>query len=422
MMKRIQKYEHKQKDERAAVDRKIWYLDGMSYNLNQGKDIRLYGMGEWFHKMSEIFMGERHNLNKSVQHRYYFVGLVDYLILFLRDGGAYLYLIYKAVAGDINAGEFVLYFGAIGQFANWLQWIIDEWLSVNKASLQFCDMREFYDYPNKTNHGEGIKVPSKSEKLSIELKNVSYTYPEAEAPTIKNVNLKIEAGEKIAFVGLNGAGKTTLVKLICGMYSPTDGEILINGHTRDEYNIHDYYSLFSAVFQNFRFLPISISQNITIVPKEEADNERVEKSVELAGLKEKLKTLDKGIDTPLIKEINPGGTELSGGEQQKLMLARAIYKDANVLILDEPTAALDPIAESEMYTKYNDIAKDKTSVFISHRLASTRFCNRIVLINDGEIAEIGSHDELLKKGGKYAELFEIQSHYYKDNLTEEVVS
>ena len=420
LVKRVQKYEHTQKDERAAVNRKILYLDGMSYNLNQGKDVRLYGMGEWFHKMSEIFMGERQNLNKKVQYRYYVAGLINYLILFLRDGGAYLYLIYKAVAGDINAGEFVLYFGAIGQFANWLQWIIDEWLSVNKASLQFCDIREFYDYPNKTNHGEGIKVPSKSEKLSIELRNVSYTYPEAEAPTIKNVNLKIEAGEKVALVGLNGAGKTTLVKLICGMYSPTEGEILLNGHARDEYNIHDYYSLFSAVFQNFRFLPISIAQNITIVSKEETDNAKLEKCVDLAGLKEKLKTLDNGIDTPLIKEINPGGTELSGGEQQKLMLARAIYKDANVLILDEPTAALDPIAESEMYTKYNDIAKDKTSVFISHRLASTRFCNRIVLINDGEIAEIGSHDELLKKGGKYAELFEIQSHYYKDNVEEAI--
>ena len=420
MVKRVQKYEHKQKDARAALNRKIGYLDQMSYNLNQGKDVRLYGMAGWFHKMSEMFMGERENLNKSVQHRYFLTSLADYLIIFLRDGGAYLYLIYKAVAGEINAGEFVLYFGAIGQFANWLQWIIDEWLTVHKATLQFCDMREYFDYPNKTNHGEGIKVPSKSEKLTIELKNVSYTYPEAENPTIKNINLKIEAGEKIALVGLNGAGKTTLVKLICGMYAPTEGEILINGHTRDEYNIHDYYSMFSAVFQNFRFLPISISQNITIVPKEEADIAKLERCVELAGLKEKMKTLDNGIDTPLIKEINPGGTELSGGEQQKLMLARAIYKDANILVLDEPTAALDPIAESEMYTKYNDIAKDKTSVFISHRLASTRFCNRIILINDGEIAEIGSHDELLKKGGKYAELFDIQSHYYKDNVEEAI--
>jgi ABC-type multidrug transport system fused ATPase/permease subunit len=172
------------------------------------------------------------------------------------------------------------------------------------------------------------------------------------------------------------------------------------------------------VFQKFRFLPVSILQNISIAPKEKADIQKLEKCVELAGLTDKLNALDKGLDTPLIKEINPGGTELSGGEQQKLMLARALYKDAPILILDEPTAALDPIAESEMYMKYNDIAKDKTSVFISHRLASTRFCDRIVLISGGEITETGTHGELIKKGGRYAELFEIQSHYYKNSEDE----
>jgi ABC-type multidrug transport system fused ATPase/permease subunit len=216
------------------------------------------------------------------------------------------------------------------------------------------------------------------------------------------------------------------------MYEPTEGEIFVDGHKVNEYNIHDYHSLFSAVFQKFRFLPISILENITIVPKEEVDMKKLEKCVELAGLTEKINTLEHGLDTPLIKEINPGGTEFSGGEQQKLMLARAIYKDAPILILDEPTAALDPIAESEMYMKYNEIAKGpacpacpagrrqagKTSVFISHRLASTRFCDRIMLITDGEITAIGTHDELVKQGGRYAELFEIQSHYYKENTGE----
>ena len=418
LLKAIQNYEHKIKDKRAAIDRKIWYMSGLSQQLHQGKDIRLYGMAEWFRDMAKMFMGERNDIEKDVAYKYFGAALIDFIIVFLRDGGAYIYLIYKAVAGEINTGEFVLYFAAIGQFTGWLQGIINTWLNVHKAALQFCDMREYFDYPNKTNHGEGIKLPEKSEGLSIELRNVTYKYPKAENPAVKNVSLKIKTGEKVALVGLNGAGKTTLVKLICGMYAPTEGEILVDEHKINEYNIRDYHSLFSAVFQKFRFLPISILQNISIVPKEETDMKKLDKCVELAGLKEKLNTLENGMDTPLIKEINPGGTELYGGEQQKLMLARAIYKDAPVLILDEPTAALDPIAESEMYMKYNEIAKNKTSVFISHRLASTRFCDRIVLISDGEIAEIGTHDELVKKGGKYAELFEIQSHYYKNNINE----
>jgi ABC-type multidrug transport system fused ATPase/permease subunit len=375
-------------------------------------------MSEWLHKMGRIFTGEYQNIVKGVEYRHFGGAMLNFLIVFFRDGGAYIYLIYKAVAGEVNAGEFVLYFSAIGQFAGLVQGVADRWLDVRTGSLQICDFREYLEYPNRTNRGKGIDLPESSAGLSIELKNVTYKYPKAETPTIKNVNLTIEAGEKIALVGLNGAGKTTLVKLICGMYQPTEGEIFVDGHRVNEYNIHDYHSLFSAVFQRFRFLPTSILQNITIVPKEDTDMKKLEKCVELAGLTEKINTLDNGLDTPLIKEINPGGTEFSGGEQQKLMLARAIYKDAPILILDEPTAALDPIAESEMYMKYNGIAKNKTSVFISHRLASTRFCDRIVLISDGEITEIGTHDVLVKQGGGYAELFEIQSYYYRENKEE----
>ena len=418
MIKSVRNYEHKIQNKKIAVFRKIWYLAGLSTKFNHGKDIRLYGMGEWFHQAAKIFMGEWHGVKKGLEHRYFGAALINFAILFFRDGGAYIYLIYKAAAGEINAGEFVLYFTAIGQFAGWFSRLIDTWLNIHTASLQYCDMRDFFGTENKNNHGKGIKIPENPDGLSIELKNVSYKYPLSDNPAVKNINLKIEAGEKIALVGLNGAGKTTLVKLICGMYAPTEGEIILNGHKMREYNIDDYYTLFSAVFQHFRFLPVSIAQNITIVPKEQADIKKLERCIELAGLREKTDKLENGADTLLIKEINPGGTELSGGEQQKLMLARAIYKDAPVLILDEPTAALDPIAESELYMKYNEIAKNKTSVFISHRLASTRFCDRIILISDGEIAETGTHGELMKKGGKYAELFEIQSHYYKDGRAE----
>ena len=418
MIKSVKNYEHKIQKKRISVFRKIWYLAGLSTQFNHGKDIRLYGMNEWFRKMAGMFMGEWHNVKKGFEHRYFGAALINFLILFFRDGGAYIYLIYKAAAGEINAGEFVLYFTAIGQFAGWFSRLIDTWLNIHTASLQYSDMREFFETENKNNHGKGIDIPIGSDGLRIELKNVSYKYPKTETPAIKNVSIKIEAGEKIALVGLNGAGKTTLVKLICGMYSPAEGEIFVNGHKADEYNINDYYTLFSAVFQHFRFLPVSIAQNISIVPKDSTDIKKLERCIKLSGLNEKIGKLENGADTMLIKEINPGGTELSGGEQQKLMLARAIYKDAPVLLLDEPTAALDPIAESELYMKYNEIAKDKTSIFISHRLASTRFCDRIILISEGAIAETGTHDELMKKGGEYAKLFEIQRHYYKDGREE----
>ena len=418
MIKSVKNYEHKIQNKRIAVFKKINYLAALSTKFEHGKDIRLYGMGEWFSKAAKIFMGEWHNVKRGFEHKYFGAALINFLIIFFRDGGAYIYLICQAAAGKINAGEFVLYFTAIGQFAGWFSRLIDTWLNIHTASLQYSDMREFFDYPNKTNRSAGIAVPSNSDGLIIELQNVSYKYPKTETPAIKNVSIKIEAGEKVAFVGLNGAGKTTLVKLICGMYAPAEGAIFLDGHKVSEYNIDDYYSLFSAVFQHFRFLPVSIAQNISIVPKEQADIKKLERCIELAGLREKIDKLENGASTPLIKEINPGGTELSGGERQKLMLARAIYKDAPVLILDEPTAALDPIAESKLYMKYNEIAKNKTSIFISHRLASTRFCDKIILLSNGEIAETGTHDELMKKGGKYAELFEIQSHYYKGGRTE----
>jgi ABC-type multidrug transport system fused ATPase/permease subunit len=414
LLRAVRNYEHSVKEKRAAISRKIWYLASMSTQLAHGKDIRLYGMGKWFHEMSNIFMGECQDVKKDIEHRGFRVSLVNLLMVLLRDGGAYLYLIHKAVAIEISAGEFVLYFAAIGQFAGWFSGLIDTWLNIHTASLQFCDIREFLEYANKTNRGKGIELPLGSDGLRIELRNVTYQYPAAEKPTIKNLDLKIEAGEKIALVGLNGAGKTTLVKLICGMYHATEGVMFLNGHRMDEYNIEEYYTLFSAVFQQFRFLPLSIAHNIAMVSKEQADIQKLNRCIELSGLTEKINQLAEGIDTPLIKAINPDGTELSGGEQQKLMLARAIYKDAPVLILDEPTAALDPIAESEMYMKYNEIAKNKTSVFISHRLTSTRFCDRIILLSDGEIAEVGTHDELIRKAGKYAELYEIQSHYYNE--------
>ncbi|MBQ7919022.1 MAG: ABC transporter ATP-binding protein [Lachnospiraceae bacterium] len=245
------------------------------------------------------------------------------------------------------------------------------------------------------------------------MEDVSYRYPEAENDTIKHMNLTIKPGEKLAIVGLNGAGKTTLVKLLCGFLDPTEGRVLLNGEDIRKYNRRDYYDLFSAVFQDFSVLEASVAVNVA-QNVDNIDENRVRLCIEKAGLTEKVNSLPAGIDSKIGRQIYEDGVELSGGQTQILMLARALYKDGAVLVLDEPTAALDPIAENDIYHKYSEMTKGKTSLFISHRLASTRFCDRILFLENGEIAEEGTHESLLAWGGGYAKLFEVQSRYYKE--------
>jgi ABC-type bacteriocin/lantibiotic exporter with double-glycine peptidase domain len=262
--------------------------------------------------------------------------------------------------------------------------------------------------------GVGIPLPS-VEKLppSIKLKNISYTYPNAEKPTLRDINICIEAGQKVAIVGANGAGKTTLIKLISGMYIPTEGEVKLSGKSACEYNRDEYYTLFSAVFQDIYLLASSISENISQTAPEHTDKERITHCLELSGLVTKTNSLPNKESTMLVRSVHPDAIELSGGERQKLAMARALYKDAPVLILDEPTAALDPLAENEVYQKYAELTKGKTSIFISHRLASTRFCDRILLLDGNVVADEGSHDELMAIGGIYANMFSIQASYYQ---------
>ncbi len=247
----------------------------------------------------------------------------------------------------------------------------------------------------------------------IELEHVSFRYPGAEEDTIHNLSLTLRPGEKVAVVGLNGAGKTTMVKLICGLYDPTEGRVLLNGTDIRTFDRRQFYRLFSAVFQNFSLLDLTVSEVVAQTWRN-IDMEKVKASIQKAGLSEKVEGLPKGYETHIGKMAYLDGVELSGGETQRLMLARALYKDGPFLILDEPTAALDPIAESDIYQKYNEMTQGKTSLFISHRLASTRFCDRILFFQDGRILETGTHEELLKKKGGYAHLYDVQARYYQE--------
>ena len=227
------------------------------------------------------------------------------------------------------------------------------------------------------------------------------------------MDLTIHHGENLAIVGLNGAGKTTLVKLLCGFLDPTEGRVLLNGQDIRQYDRRDYYKLFAAVFQDFSVLSATMAENVAQT-RTGIDEARVRVCLEQAGLTEKVRSLPKGLETQVGRDVYEDGIELSGGQTQRLMLARALYKNAPVLVLDEPTAALDPIAEDDIYQKYNEMTKGRTSLFISHRLASTRFCDRILYLKDGRVAEEGTHEQLLKQGGGYAQLFEVQSQYYRE--------
>lgn len=410
-------YIEKNKDNWVNIDRKIGYLQSFSQKFDHAKDIRIYGMLGWLTDMLAGFQKERFVWTKKVSAQGLGGTCINALLALIRNGAAYAILIFMVFNNEIGAGDFVFYFGAITGFSTWLTGIGDKVNDITHKSIKIGYYREYFEIEEKYNHGTGCPLPTEQElPVDIEFNNVSFKYPSADGEkyALKNVNLKIGKGEKLAIVGANGAGKTTLVKLMCGFYYPSEGEIKLNRRVIADYNIEDYYSLFSAVFQDIYLLPVTIAEFVSSSEKD-INRDKVMDVIYQAGLADKINSLRNGIDSRLMKGVFDDSIEMSGGEKQKLMLARALYKNAPMIVLDEPTAALDPIAENELYLKYNDLTANKTSVYISHRLASTRFCDRIVYLENGEIVECGTHDELMKLGGKYSHMFELQSYYYKED-------
>ena len=329
-----------------------------------------------------------------------------------RNGIAYAYLIHMAIYDDLSVPQFILYFTAVSTFTTWVMGILQQATKLHKESLDISQVREFLYYPEPFKFDEGENIPN-ADTYELELENVSFRYPGTEKDIIHDLNLTVHPGEKLAIVGLNGAGKTTLVKLLCGFYDPTEGRVLLNGQDIRDFNRKQYYELFSAVFQEFSILDTTIAQCVA-QSVDNIDTQKVNDCIEKAGLMETVKKFPAGLETHIGREVYLDGVMLSGGQTQRLMLARALYKDGFILVLDEPTAALDPIAENDIYMKYNEMTAGKISVFISHRLASTRFCDRIILLENGQITETGTHDELLAQNGQYAYMFGVQAKYYKE--------
>ena len=387
------------------------YIRDKAESIKLAKDVRIFNLKDWLNELLDLVHNQYLAFRLKGEKVDLLADIIEVVLTVIRNGIAYVYLINMTLNDGLSVSSFILYFVAISTLTNWVMGVLKEMSTLHKECLDISSLREFLDYPEPFKFDDGQDIPLAS-NYEIRLENVSFHYPECDKDIIHNLNLTIHPREKLAIVGLNGAGKTTLVKLICGLLSPSEGRVLLNGDDISDFNRNKYYELFSAVFQDFSILDVTIAEEIAQC-KDAIDYQRIKECIDYAGLSDTIDKLPQGLNTHIGREVYLDGVLLSGGQMQRLMLARALYKNGPILLLDEPTAALDPLAESEIYQKYSDMANNKTSLFISHRLASTRFCDRIILVKDGGIKEEGSHEDLLKLNGEYAKLFEVQSRYYK---------
>ena len=408
----INEWEYRHKEEKVIYEKELSYYKQRAFALDFAKDLRIFGLGTWLRELQNKALKTCEAFITRREKAFLWANIVDVTMALLRNGVAYAFLIWQTLEQGLPASEFLLYFTAVSGFTTWITGILDAFSQLHKESIALSHVQEYLNLPEQFKFDDGV-TPPKADGYMLTLENVTFRYPGTETNILENVNLTIHPGEKLAIVGLNGAGKTTLVKLLCGFYDPTEGRVLLNGQDIREFNRRQYFELFSAVFQHFSIMDTTVAEAVSQTAVG-TDMGKVYLCLEKAGLKEAISKFPEGINTHIGRQVYLDGVMLSGGQTQRLMLARALYKDGPILVLDEPTAALDPIAENDIYRKYNEMTAGKTSVFISHRLASTRFCDRILFIADGGIAEEGTHEELIAMNGAYANLFEVQSRYYRE--------
>ena len=412
------RYQQRSRPEEGACKQDTFLLRNYCCGIENAKDIRLYGIENWFPKRMKQVYDRRIRINANIWGRMKLMDISNAVFLVARDIVAYGLLIRQVLAGQLSVAEFTFFIGIISGFTAWLTEMVTNFSYLRKAAIQQGYLRAYMEMDDCLMQGSGEELAPLSCPPSIEFRDVTFTYPETDKPVLEHLNLTIRPGQKIALVGANGAGKTTLVKLLTGLYRPDSGEVLLGGRDVESYSQEEYFDLIGTVFQEPFLMAFSIEENIACCDEQQADHQRVCRCLQRAGLWERIERLPKGVKTPYSKELYEDGESFSGGEAQRLMLARALYKDAPVMVLDEPTAALDPLAEAQMYAQYNDLTANKTSIFISHRLSSTQFCDRVLYLEGGKIVEDGTHQQLMALGGSYAKMFAYQAYYYQKRLGE----
>ena len=390
------------------------YMERITQDFDYAKDIRLFNLKDYltekFDKINAFFI-ERNDHHHKLWLRYNFVSAITGTVIKIL---VYAVLFTAVLKKDMSAGDFTMFLAFSFAFSNALFGLLQKSGDYKKASLETDDFRSFIDLEIGGDEKDCIPVPD-TDSYEIEFVDVSYKYLKSDREALSHLNLKIRPGEKLAVVGLNGAGKTTMIKLLLRLYDPTEGYITLNGTDIRKFKRADYYKLFAPVFQNVEIFAFLMSENIALQKADVLDIERARRCACEAGLEERLDSLAKGIETPLTKIVEDDGVDLSGGEKQKLALAKALYKGAKIVVLDEPTSALDAIAEQSLYESFDEMIDGKSAVYISHRLASTRFCDRVAMFEEGHMVEYGSHEELMALNGKYAEMFNTQAQYYREN-------
>ena len=382
-------------------------------DYSAGMDIRLYQMAEDIVESQSALNREYTEKSLGLHKKLTALTVPQIFLSHALQYMTYLVLIVGAIAGSVSVGSIAKYVSCIMMLLTSFAKLVAMFQIsiVNHGYLK--RYFSYFDIPNNMYQGSLTVEKRDDNEYYVEFRDVSFKYPGSDVWALRHVNLKFKVGEKLAVVGMNGSGKTTFIKLLCRLYDPAEGEILLNGVNIKKYNYDEYMSVFSVVFQDYRLFAFTLGQNVAA--STDYDEERVKHCLHQAGFKERLETLPNGTETYLFKNYDKNGVEFSGGETQKIALARALYKDAPFIILDEPTAALDPVSEYEVYSNFNRISGEKTAIYISHRLASCRFCDKIAVFDHGEIIQRGSHDELVAdKNGKYYELWHAQAQYYTE--------
>lgn len=398
-------------DEMANEESRHYYMYKVSLDDGAQKEIRLNNALSWLVYHLDKISKAYYTLLRGWTKKANAVSLVEGIFGFIRDLFTYVLLTKSVLNGEISAANFIFYLSLVVGFSEWLNNFSGHIRSLRRISL-VCDKYRTFVQDKADLNTEKIILKSIDE---IKLEDVSFAYDE-DNEILKNINLTIKKGESIAIVGENGAGKTTLIKLITKLFDASSGRILINGIDIDLYDKKSIYKRISALFQDYFLMPTTLINNLD---DKQQDRVQAEKFIDEMGLSSRFISLENGLDTELINLEDNKVEGFSGGETQKLLFIKSLMKDSDLLILDEPTSALDPIAEEKLYLKYKDFTKDKMAIFISHRITSTRFCNRIIYLDDKSIAEVGTYDELMNLGGKYKAMFDMQAKYYKENENEE---